>query len=87
VAAVSEGPYTIGFTHAEIQAPASSLQSKVLPASVDVYENVAVLLLVATGGAFVMVVSGAVVSAITQLHVAGEASALPAASTAKTEKL
>jgi hypothetical protein len=65
--------------------PLSTLHSKVLPASVEVKEKVALGLFVNTGGLEVMVVFGAFVS-IVQSKLAGVGSVLPPA-VARTLKL
>ena len=68
----------------------SSLQAKVEPVSVEVKEKLAAVSVVEAGGEAVIEVLGAVVSGgstTVQLSVAGEASVLPAASVARTEKL
>jgi adenine deaminase len=66
--------------------PASSLQAKVLPASVAVKLKLALVLLVVADGLAVIVVSGAVAS-IVQVKLAGVASTLPAGSMARTWKV
>ena len=68
------------------KAPASSLHSKVLLASVDVKLKLALVLLSIAGGLAVMLVSGAVVS-IVQVKLAGVGSVLPTASIARTWKV
>jgi hypothetical protein len=64
----------------------SSAHSKLDPVSVDVNSKLTVALVVVAGGPFVIVVSGGVVSAAwyVQEPLAGLASALPAASRART---
>ena len=71
-------------------APASSLHSNVEPASVEVNANDALVDVVGLLGPELIVVSGGVVSLgalIVQVHEAGEASVLPAASVARTLKV
>jgi hypothetical protein len=78
-----------------LQVPESSLQAKVEPLSVAEKPMLAVVEVVVPGGADVIAVSGGLVSAggggvvawTVQLRVAGDASTLPAASTAFTAKL
>jgi uncharacterized membrane-anchored protein len=70
----------------EVKEPASSLQAKVLLASVDVKLKLALVLLVVADGLAVIVVSGAVVSMV-QVKLAGVGSVLPAASVAWTWKV
>jgi hypothetical protein len=69
-----------------VKEPASSLHSKVLPASVAVKLKLALVLLVVAAGLAVIVVSGAVVS-IVQVKLAGVESVLPAGSVAWTWKV
>ncbi len=66
------------------KAPPSSEHSKVTPASSAENSNVARSSLVGLSGPASIDVSGAIVSITVQARVAGEASALPAASTART---
>ena len=83
---VWEPAATAVYVHGEVQAstaPLSSLQAKLLPASLVVNEKLGELSLLGSGGLTVISVDGAVVS-IVQPYVAA-APVLPAASFALTE--
>ena len=70
------------------QLPASSLHSKLEPASVEAKPKLAEVLVVEAGGPLPIEVSGGVVSGggvIVQIWEAGVGSGLPAASRARTE--
>ena len=77
--------YVVGLVQ-EVKALPSWLQANVLPGSVAVNANVALVLVLVSGGAEVMFVSGAMVS-MTQLKLAGEGSMFPAGSRANTRKV
>jgi hypothetical protein len=74
--------YELGLVQ-EANAPASSLHSKVLPASVDVKEKLALVWLVGFAGVEVIDVFGGPVS-IVQVWLAGVGSVLPTGSIART---
>jgi hypothetical protein len=77
--------YACGLVQA-VNAPPSSLQSNVLPASVEVNEKLAPVWLVGFAGVEVMLVSGAVASTV-QVWVAAVGSVFPAGSVARTSKV